>query len=371
MDGNTAYINAFMDNLSAANPGEGTFHQAVRSTLDSVTPYILEHPSVEDQNVMDRLVEPELAASFRVCWLDDEGEVCINKGFFVRMSSALGQCRGRIRLHTSVNMDVVKFLAYEQTLRNALGSEPSGGAAAGADFSPKGKSDTEIMNFCQSFVTELQKYSGSTVLAGDIGVSEREAGFMFGQYRRLRGEAAVRIDCLDKFACGLPEDLSGKVVAVSGAGKVAQQVVSEAISAGARVVTMSDSEGFIYDRAALDESKLAYISELKNVFHGSLKRYVEKYPQAEYFAGERPWSVKCDTAIACACQNEIDGNEAKKLIKNGCTCVVEKSGMSSTEEARTVLSTAGISYLSSVLAGEHAVMAFGCIAGAMLSQGLI
>lgn len=371
MDENTSYINAFMDNLTAANSGEEVFLQAVRLTLESVTPYILDHPSVEDQSVMDRLVEPELAATFRVCWLDDEGEVRINKGFFVRMNGALGQCRGRIRLHTSVNMDTVKFLAYEQTLRNALGDAPAGGAAAGSDFSPRGKSDTEIMNFCQSFMTELQKYSGSAVLSADLGVSEREAGFLYGQSRRLKGENAVPVRCLDEDACLLPDGLSGRTVAVSGAGKVAQKAVAGAVAAGARVVTMSDSEGFIYDRAGIDESRLAYIADIKNVFHGSLKRYVEKYPQAEYFAGERPWSVKCDVALACACQNEIDGNEAKKLLKNGCTTVVELSGMPSSSEAAAAFSSAGITYLTSPVSGAPALEAFSRIADAMLAQGLV
>lgn len=371
MDENSAYINAFMDNLVPANPGEQVFHQAVRSVLEAVTPHILSHPSIEDQNVMDRLAEPELAASFRVSWFDDEGEVRVNKGFFVRMSSVLGQCRGRMRLHESVNMDTMKYLALEQTFSNALSEIPAGGCAAGSDFSPKGKSDMEIMNFCQSFMTELQKYAGPVLPSGDLGVGERENGFLFGQYRRLNGNTACMPVCLDKSSVLLPDSLSGKTVALSGSGKVAQYAAAAAVREGARVVTMSDSDGFIYDRSGLDEAKLAYISEIKNVFHGSLKRYVEKYTQAEYFAGERPWSVKCDAVMACACQDEIDGNEARKLLKNGCTSVFELSGMSSDSEASTVFASSGIDYHCSSLSGERAVKAFAAIADAMLIQGLV
>lgn len=371
MDENTIYINAFMDNLISANPGEQVFHQAVRTALEAVTPYILDHPSVEDQNVMDRLVEPELAASFRVSWLDDEGEVRVNKGFYVRMNGALGQCRGRLRLNEGVKMDTIKYLAFQQTFANALDPVPAGGFAAGSDFSPKGKSETEVMNFCQSFVTELQKYAGSCLPSGEIGVGEREAGFIFGQYRRLNGNTAVMPVCLDGQAVVLPGNLSGKTVALSGSGKVAQYAAAWALEQGARIVTVSDTDGFIYDRSGIDDSKLAYVAELKNVFSGSLKRYVEKYPQAEYFAGARPWSVKCDVAIACACENEINGDEARKLLKNGCTLVAELSGMSADAEARQAFVSAGIEYEQSPLCADNAVRAFALISAAMLSQGLV
>lgn len=371
MDENKAFINGFLDNFDAVNPGEPVFRQAVALSLEAVAPYILDHPSVEDQNVMDRLTEPELAASFRVVWTDDEGEPRVNRGFFVKMNSALGKCRGRLRFHSGVNMDVIKYMAYEQTFANALAGTVAGGCAAGSDFSVRGKSDTEVMNFCQSFVTELQKYCGSSELTAEVGVSEREAGFIFGQMRRLKGEDAVRPSTLDVDACVVPEGLSGKTVALSGSGKTAQYVASELVASGARVVAMSDSEGFIYDRAGMDEAKLAYVAELKNVFHGSLKRYVEKYPQAEYFKGEHPWSVKCDAAIACACQNEINADEAKKLLKNGCTLVEELSGMSSSAEASAVFAASGIAYMSSCLGGEKCVGAFSRIADAMLSQGLV
>lgn len=371
MDEKTAYINGFLDNFDALNPGETVFRQAVALSLEAVAPYILEHPSVEDQNVMDRLAEPELAASFRVVWLDDEGEPRVNRGFFVRMNSALGKCRGRLRFHSDVNMDVVKYLAYEQAFSNALARTPAGGCAAGSDFSVRGKSDTEVMNFCQSFITELQKYCGSSEFTAEVGVSERETGFIFGQLRRLKGEGAGRLSTLDTDACVVPEGLSGKTVAVSGSGKTAQYVASKILASGAKVVALSDSEGFVYDRAGMDETKLAYVAELKNVFHGSLKRYVEKYPQAEYFSGEHPWSVKCDAVIACACQNEINADEAKKLLKNGCTLVDELSGMSSSAEASAVFAASGITYMSSCLCGEKCLKAFSRIAEAMLSQGLV
>ena len=371
MDENTAYINAFMDDFSLANPGEKLFGQAVRTALEAVTPYILDHPSVEDQNIMQRLCEPELSASFRVCWLDDEGEVMVNRGYYVRMNGALGKCRGRLRFTSSVNADTIKALAFVQTFQNALSDSPAGGCAAGADFSPKGKSDTEVMNFCQSFMTELQKYAGCFVPVGDMGVGERESGFIFGQLRRLRGDVPCISLPMEESACVVPSDLAGKTVAVSGSGKVAQYAVSKAIEAGARVVTMSDSEGFIYDRAGIDAERLAYLAEIKNVFHGSVKRYVEKYPQAEYFAGGRPWSVKCDAALACACENELDGDDAKKLLKNGCGCVAELSVISTTPEARSAFASAGIQYFPSVIAGERAVTAFKLIADAMLLQGLV
>lgn len=371
MDEKTAFINGFMDNFDLLNPGEPVFRQAVGISLEAVTPYILSHPSVEDQNVMDRLAEPELAASFRVVWLDDEGEARVNKGFFVRMNSAMGKCRGRLRFHSGVNMDIVKYLAYEQTFSNALDEIPAGGCAAGSDFSARGKSDTEIMNFCQSFVTELQKYCGSSEFTAEIGVGEREAGFIYGQLRRLNGEKAGRPSVLDVNACIVPEGLSGKTVALSGSGKTAQYVASALSASGAKVVAMSDSEGFIYDRSGMDESKLAYVAELKNVFHGSLKRYVEKYPQAEYFSGEHPWSVKCDAAIACSNENEIDINEAKKLLKNGCSLVYELSGMSSSAEASVFFAASGIEYMPSCLSGEKCVKAFSRISEAMLSQGLV
>lgn len=345
------------------------FNQAFKAIESSVGGYVDSHPACADQKVLERLAEPECCVAFPVLWLDDDGEVQINKGYYVQMNGALGHFAISLRFHPSVDMDAIAFLALEKTFSEALEALPYGGAAAGSDFCPRGKSEPEVMAFCKSFMTELQKYltPGCQFPTAELGVGRRELDFMAGQYRRMNCEWC-EVSCPEP---SLPEvELSGKTVAISGSGKTAQKVASDVLAAGARIVTMSDSDGFIYDRAGIDADKLAYICELKNEFSGRLKAYVSKYPQAEYFAGERPWSVKCDVAIPCACENEIDGTAAKALLKNGCSCVVEMALMPSTEDAVAAFEKAGISYFPGFVQGEDAVEAFGRLSAAIIAQGL-
>ena len=345
------------------------FSQAFEAIKSSIGGYVDAHPACADSKVVERLSEPECCVAFPVLWLDDDGEVQINKGYYVQHCGALGPFAISLRFHSSVDLDSIAFLALEKTFAGASEDVPFGGAAAGSDFCPRGKSEPEIMSFCKSFMTELQKYlsPGSRFPQAEMGVSRREIEFMAGQYRRMSGEWCE----LSEASAELPEiDLAGKTVALSGAGKTAQKVVRDAIAAGARVVTMSDSDGFIYDRAGIDADKLAYICELKNEFCGRLKAYASKYPQAEYFAGERPWSVKCDVAIPCACENEIDGTAAKALLKNGCSCVAEMSIMSCTEDASCAFEKAGICFIPGYACGQRAEEAFARISDAIIAQGL-
>ena len=300
--------------------------------------------------------------------MDDAGEVRINRGFRVQMNSAIGPYKGGIRFHSSVNLGIMKFLAFEQTFKNALTTLPMGGAKGGSDFSPRGKSDAEVMRFCQSFMTELQRHIGpdTDVPAGDIGVGGREVGYMFGQYKRLRDEwtgtltgkgqnwggSLLRPEATGYGLCYFTQEMlasrgesfEGKTVCISGAGNVAQYAAQKAMRLGAKVVTLSDSDGFIYDPDGLDEEKMEYVFFLKNVLRGRIREYVEKYPNAEYHAGKRPWSVKCDIALPCATQNEINGEEAKELVANGCFCVAEGANMPSTPEAIVAFQSAGLLY---------------------------
>ena len=300
--------------------------------------------------------------------MDDAGEVRINRGFRVQMNSAIGPYKGGIRFHSSVNLGIMKFLAFEQTFKNALTTLPMGGAKGGSDFSPRGKSDAEVMRFCQSFMTELQRHIGpdTDVPAGDIGVGGREVGYMFGQYKRLRDEwtgtltgkgqnwggSLLRPEATGYGLCYFTQEMlasrgesfEGKTVCISGAGNVAQYAAQKAMRLGAKVVTISDSDGFIYDPDGLDEEKMEYVFFLKNVLRGRIREYAEKYPNAEYHAGKRPWSVKCDIALPCATQNEINGEEAKELVANGCFCVAEGANMPSTPEAIVAFQSAGLLY---------------------------
>ena len=363
-----AYVDAFMADLIKKNPGENEFHQAVKEVVESVAPMIMAYPYLREQKVMERIVEPERVIMFRVPWMDDQGEVQINRGFRVQMNSAIGPYKGGIRFHASVNLSIMKFLAFEQTFKNALTTLPMGGAKGGSDFSPRGKSDAEVMRFCQSFMTELQRHIGADtdVPAGDIGVGGREIGYMFGQYKRLRDEftgtltgkgqmwggSLMRPEATGYGACYFAEAMlatrglsfEGKKVCISGAGNVAQFAAQKATRLGAKVLTMSDSNGFIYDEEGLNEEKLAYIFELKNVRRGRIKEYVTKYPQAKYFENERPWSIPCDIAMPCATQNEIEKADAEKLMANGCFCVCEGANMPSTPEAIAIFQTAKILY---------------------------
>jgi len=345
------------------------FNQAFKAIESSVGGYVDSHPACADQKVLERLSEPECCVSFPILWLDDDGEVQINKGYYVQMNGALGPFTVSLRFHPEVDMDTIAFIALEKTFSGALDALPTGGAAAGSDFCPRGKSDPEIMAFCKSFMIELQKYlaPGCQFPKAELGVTGRELNFLAGQYRRMNGEWCEISESLPS----LPDvDLSGKTVALSGSGKLAQEVAREALASGARIVTMSDSNGFIYDRAGIDAEKLAYICELKNEFSGRIKAYVSKYPQAEYFAGERPWSVKCDVALPCACENEIDGTAAKALLKNGCSCVVEMALMPSTEDAVAAFEAATINYFRGFVQGDDAVAAFDKLSSAIIAQGL-
>jgi Glutamate dehydrogenase/leucine dehydrogenase len=341
------YIDGFMANVIARNPGEKEFHQAVREVVESVAPYITAYPHLLDLKIMERMVEPERVVMFRVPWMDDRGEIHINRGYRVQMNSAIGPYKGGIRFHASVNLSIMKFLAFEQTFKNSLTTLPMGGGKGGSDFNPKGKSDAEVMRFCQSFMTELQRHIGqdTDVPAGDIGVGGREIGYLFGQYKRLRNEftgtltgkgqgwggSRLRPEATGYGLCYFAkqmlatrgESFEGKTVLVSGSGNVAQYAAQKAMRLGAKVVTFSDSNGFIHDPEGMDEEKINFVMELKNFRRGRIKEYVEKYPQATYYPDERPWRIPCDIALPCATQNEIEKADAENLVKGGCFCVAE------------------------------------------------
>ena len=362
------YVDGFMADLTAKNPGEKEFHQAVQEVLESVAPYMMEHPYLIDQKILERIVEPERVIIFRVPWLNDEGEVQINRGYRVQMNSAIGPYKGGIRFHPSVNLSIMKFLAFEQTFKNSLTTLPMGAGKGGSDFNPKGKSDNEVMRFCQSFITELYRHIGANtdVPAGDIGVGGREVGYMFGQYKRLRDEftgvftgkgqtfggSPMRPEATGYGTCYFAaamlatkgDSYEGKTVTISGSGNVAQFAAQKVIQLGGKVLTLSDSNGFIYDPDGIDAEKLKYVMQLKNVFRGRIKEYVQQYPTAQYFEGQRPWSIKCDIAMPCATQNELNEEEAKMLIANGCMCVAEGANMPTTPEAIEVFQNAKILY---------------------------
>ena len=362
------YADLLMADVIAKNPGEKEFRQAVREVVDSVAPLIVENPQLLKLKVMERIVEPERVVMFRVPWVADSGEVMINKGYRIQMNSAIGPYKGGVRFHPSVNLSILKFLAFEQTFKNSLTTLPMGGGKGGSDFDPKGKSDMEVMRFCQSFITELYRHIGpdTDVPAGDIGVGGREVAYMFGQYKRLANEftgtftgkglsfggSLIRPEATGYGACYFGqamlatrgESYKGKVVAISGSGNVAQYAAQKATALGAKVVTLSDSNGFIYDPDGIDEEKLKYVFLLKNVQRGRIREYAEKYPTATYTADERPWSVKCDIAMPCATQNELNGEQADMLLKNGCKCVVEGANMPTTPEAIAKFQAAKILY---------------------------
>ena len=362
------YVERFMSELIARNPGESEFHQAVREVVESVADYVVAYPYLMDFKILERMVEPERVIMFRVPWTDDRGEIHINRGYRVQMNSAIGPYKGGLRFHASVNLSIMKFLAFEQTFKNALTTLPMGGGKGGSDFSPRGRSDAEVMRFCQSFMTELQRHIGpdTDVPAGDIGVGGREIGYLFGQYKRLKDEftgtltgkglawggSLLRPEATGYGVCYFAEQMlaragksfEGQTVLVSGAGNVAQFATQKAMRLGAKVVTLSDSDGYMYDPEGLDEEKLAYVMELKNVRRGRISEYVKQYPQARYFPGERPWKVPCDIALPCATQNEIEAADAGNLVKGGCWCVVEGANMPSTPEAIAIFQQAKMLY---------------------------
>jgi glutamate dehydrogenase (NADP+) len=361
-------INDFMDKVKLKNGHETEFIQAVEEVAEAIIPFIADQPKYKSANILDRIVEPERVIMFRVPWTDANGNVQVNRGYRVEYNSAIGPYKGGLRFHPSVNLSILKFLGFEQLFKNSLTTLPMGGGKGGSDFDPKGKSDNEVMRFCQSFMTELSRHIGpdTDVPAGDIGVGGREIGYMFGQYKRLRNEftgvltgkgtnwggSLIRPEATGYgtvyFAAEMlktkGDSFSGKAVAVSGSGNVAQYAVEKVNQLGGKVVTLSDSKGYIYDPAGIDADKLAWVMELKNVKRGRIKEYVDQFPGSEFHEGKRPWEVKVEVALPCATQNELDGDEAKVLVANGCVCVAEGANMPSTPEAIAVFHEAKIMF---------------------------
>lgn len=360
-------IEEFMDKVISKNPGEPEFHQAVREVVESLDAYIEKNPKYKEAKILERMVEPERVIMFRVPWVDDKGEIQINRGYRIQMNSALGPYKGGIRLHPSVNLSILKFLAFEQVLKNSLTTLPMGGAKGGSDFDPKGRSDNEVMKFCQSFMTELFRHIGpdTDVPAGDIGTGGREIGYLFGQYKRLRNEftgvltgkgltwggslirpEATGYGCVyfvEEMLKTRGESFKGKVCAVSGSGNVAQYTVEKLIQLGAKVVTLSDSDGFIYDAGGIDHKELKCVLDLKNVRRGRIKECAKEF-KCDYFEKKKPWQIKCDVAFPSATQNEISGEDAKMLVKNGCIAVGEGANMPTTPEGIAVFQKAKILY---------------------------
>ena len=346
-----SYAREVMEFVMRRDPGEPEFHQAVREVLDSLQPALERHPQYRDHRILERITEPERVIMFRVPWADDQREVRVNRGFRVQFNSAIGPYTGGLRFRPTVNLGIMKFLAFEQTFKNALTTLPMGGAKGGSDFDPKGRTDAEVMRFCQSFMTELCKHMGEStdVPAGDMGVGLREIGYLFGQYKRIRNEfsgaitgkkydwggSLIRPEATgygavyfaQEMLAGRGDSMEGKVCLVSGSGNVAQYTVEKINDLGGKVVSLSDSNGMIYDPAGIDEEKLAYVMELKNVRRGRIREYAEHFPGVEYAEGKRPWSITCDCAFPSATQNEISGEEARTLVENGCVVVCEGANM--------------------------------------------
>jgi len=355
MTANTA-TDAVYEQVLKRNPGEVEFHQAVKEVLDSLGPVLEKHPEYVDAKILERIVEPERQIMFRVPWQDDKGNIHINRGFRFEFNSALGPYKGGLRFHPTVTASILKFLGFEQVIKNALTTLAMGGGKGGSDFDPKGKSDSEVMRFCQSFMTELFRHIGpdTDVPAGDIGVGGREIGFMFGQYKRLRNEftgvftgkalnwggsfirsEATGYGCVyfaEEMLKTRGETFEGKVCTISGSGNVSQYTIEKLNLLGAKAVSLSDSNGTIHDPDGINDEKLAFVLDLKNVRRGRIKEYAEKFG-VEYLEGKRPWGIKCDCAFPSATQNEIDGEDAKTLLENGCTLVAEGANMPSTPEA--------------------------------------
>ncbi len=358
-------IDAFMSKVLAKDAHEPVFVQAVQEVADVIIPFIEDNPKYKSSNILDRIVEPERTIIFRVPWTDDNGNIQINRGFRVEFNSAIGPYKGGLRFHPSVNLGILKFLGFEQVFKNSLTTLPMGGAKGGSDFDPKGKTDNEVMRFCQSFMIELSRHIGpnTDVPAGDIGVGRREIGYMFGQYKRIRNEftgvltgkgvnwggSLIRPEATGYGTVYFAQNMmaskniefNNKVVSISGSGNVAQYACEKAIELGAKVVTLSDSSGFIFDKDGIDIKKLSFIKELKNIKRGRIKKYAEHF-NCDFYEGKRPWSIKCDIALPCATQNEINGDDATNLIKNGCICVCEGANMPSTPEAIEVFQSAKI-----------------------------
>ena len=357
-------VKQFLSWVKETNPGESEFLQAVEEVAEAVLPMLDDHPRFNNMKILERMVEPERVISFRVPWLDDNGNIQVNRGYRIEMNSAIGPYKGGLRFHPSVNLSILKFLAFEQVFKNALTTLPMGGGKGGSNFNPKGKSDNEIMKFCQSFMSELCRHIGpnTDVPAGDIGVGAREIGYMFGQYKRIRNEftgvltgkglgwggSLIRPEATGYgnvyFAQNMlavnGDSFDNKTVVISGSGNVAQYSCEKATELGAKVVSMSDSSGYIYDKDGIDSEKLAFIMDLKNIQRGRIKTYADHYG-CEFHEG-RPWSLKCDIALPCATQNELNKSEAEDLVSNGCICVSEGANMPSTPEAVEVFLDAKI-----------------------------
>ena len=350
-------IERFMQSVIAKNPAEKEFHQAVHEVVESIWPVIERHPRYLNGKILERIVEPERVILFRVPWMDDSGEIHVNRGFRVEMNSALGPYKGGLRFHPSVNLGILKFLAFEQVFKNSLTTLPMGGGKGGSDFNPKGKSDAEMMRFCQAFMSELFRHIGPStdVPAGDIGVGGREIGFLFGMYKKLADEftgvltgkgrtwggSLIRPEATgygtvyfaEEMLRTRGETLEGKRVLISGSGNVAQYAAEKLIEREAKILTMSDSSGAIVDEDGIDRDKLDFIFELKNHRRGRIKEYLERYPGASYLESQRPWSIPCDVAMPCATENEISAADAGALLAGGCCCVAEGANMPSVPEA--------------------------------------
>lgn len=361
------YAQRVLETVKKRTNGEPEFLQAVKEVFESLEPLLEKNKKYEDGAILERIVEPERQIIFRVPWQDDKGNICVNRGFRIEFNSAIGPYKGGLRFHPSVNLSILKFLGFEQVFKNALTTLPMGGGKGGSDFDPKGKSNSEVMRFCQSFMTELQRHIGpnTDVPAGDIGVGGREIGFLFGQYKRIRNEftgvltgkalnwggslirpEATGYGCVyfvQEMLKTRQESLEGKVCVVSGSGNVAQYTTEKLIELGAKVVTLSDANGFIYDEAGVDKNKLKYVLELKNVRRGRIKEYAKEF-NCKYFEDKTPWNVKCDIALPCATQNEINEEDAEALIKNGCMAVGEGANMPTTPEGVNVFQKAKLLY---------------------------
>ncbi|MDD2382097.1 MAG: NADP-specific glutamate dehydrogenase [Mariniphaga sp.] len=357
----------FMAYIQARNPGEKEFHQAVLEVVETLSEFLIKNPRYIHSKILERMAEPERVIQFRVPWIDDNGNIHLNRGYRVEMNSAIGPYKGGLRFHPTVNLGIFKFLAFEQVLKNSLTSLPMGGGKGGSDFDPKGKSDNEVMRFCQSFMTELSRHIGpnTDIPAGDIGVGGREIGFLFGQYKRLRNEftgvltgkgvgwggSLIRPEATGYGAVYFAEEMlktrgdsiKGKTVAISGSGNVAQFAVEKVLEMGGKPVSLSDSNGTIFDPDGFDLEKLEYIKLLKNAYRGRIREYADKY-DVPYYENKKPWGIKCDVAMPCATQNEISGEAAVTLLKNGCTVVAEGANMPSTYDAEHAFLDAKILY---------------------------
>lgn len=363
----TFNLDSFMEKIIARDPDEKEFHQAVREVASTLAPFLEKNPKYTEAKILERIAEPERVITFRVPWVDDQGKVQVNRGYRVQMNSAIGPYKGGIRFHPSVNLSTLKFLAFEQVFKNSLTTLPLGGAKGGSDLDPKGKSDNEMMRFCQSYMNELYKYIGhnTDIPAGDIGVGAREVGYLFGQYKKLENEftgvftgkgynwggSLVRPESTGYGALYFAREMleandksiEGKTILISGSGNVAQFATEKAIHLGAKVVSLSDSNGTIYDPEGITREKLDFVQELKNVRRGRIKEYADHYG-CEYLEGQKPWGLKCDIAIPCATQNEINGDDAAKLIENGCFCVAEGANMPSSSGALEIFLNSKILY---------------------------